>query len=154
MKKIWVMFICAGNICRSPMAEAVFRHMVAKKGLEDRFEIQSSGTGHWHVGKPPHFGTRKILAEHSIQTGDKRAQLLKIEDFNDFDYLIAMDTENVEDIRYLFGKNVKRLLEFAEEKTKLNVPDPYYENNFEEVYELVTSGCAGLLNFILDKEFS
>jgi len=152
MKKISVMFVCLGNICRSPMAEAIFRKMVADRGLADRFTIASSGTGHWHLGEPPHIGTRLILSEHNIEVGNKRSQLLKKEDFQNFDYVIAMAQENVDDIQYIHHKNVRRLLEFAPVGYTLDVPDPYYENNFEEVYDLVTAGCKGLLDYIIEKE--
>jgi len=152
MKKISVMFVCLGNICRSPMAEAIFRKMVADRELADRFTIASSGTGHWHLGEPPHVGTRLILSEHNIEVGNKRSQLLKKEDFQNFDYVIAMAQENVDDIQYIHHKNVRRLLEFAPVGYTLDVPDPYYENNFEEVYDLVTAGCKGLLDYIIEKE--
>ncbi len=152
MKKIAVMFVCMGNICRSPMAEAVFRTMVEKKGLADQFSIASSATGRWHLGEPPHVGTRMILKENQIDVGDKRAQLLKKEDFQNFDYVVAMDQENVEDIQSLFGQNVPRLLEYAAPGNTLDVPDPYYNQKFAEVYELVTKGSEGLLKFIIEKE--
>ena len=152
MKKISVMFVCLGNICRSPMAEAIFRKMVADRGLADRFTIASSGTGHWHLGEPPHVGTRLILSEHNIEVGNKRSQLLKKEDFQNFDYIIAMAQENVDDIQYIHHKNVRRLLEFSPPSYTLDVPDPYYENNFEEVYDLVTAGCMGLLDYLIEKE--
>jgi protein-tyrosine phosphatase len=93
-----------------------------------------------------------ILAEHKIEVGNKRSQLLKKEDFQNYDYIIAMAQENVDDIHYLHQKKVKRLLEFAPPGYTLDVPDPYYENNFEEVYDLVTAGCKGLLDYIVEQE--
>ena len=152
MKKISVMFVCLGNICRSPMAEAIFRKMVADRGLVERFNIASSGTGHWHLGEPPHIGTRLILSENKIEVGNKRSQLLKKEDFQTFEYVIAMAKENVEDIQHIYKQKVKRILEFAPKGYTLDVPDPYYENNFEEVYKLVTAGCKGLLDYIIEQE--
>jgi protein-tyrosine phosphatase len=152
MKKIAVMFVCLGNICRSPMAEAVFRKLVADKGLTDRFIIASSGTGRWHIGEPPHIGTRLILSENKIEIGNKRAEQLKSEDFQKYDYVIAMAKENVDDIQYYFKQQVGRLLEFAPKTNTLDVPDPYYENNFEEVYNLVLAGCVGLLDSIIERE--
>ncbi len=152
MKKISVMFVCLGNICRSPMAEAIFRKMVADRGLVERFNIASSGTGHWHLGEPPHIGTRLILSENKIEVGNKRSQLLKKEDFQTFDYVIAMAQENVEDIQHIYKQKVKRILEFAPKGYTFDVPDPYYENNFEEVYKLVTAGCKGLLDYIIEQE--
>ncbi len=91
MKK--VLFVCLGNICRSPMAEAVFRDLVSREGLEDRIEIDSAGTGDWHIGHPPHQGTRKILNENNISTEGLVARKIKIEDLTEFDYIIAMDLE-------------------------------------------------------------
>jgi len=152
MKKIAVMFVCTGNICRSPMAEAVFRKMVQDKGLLEKFIIASSGTGRWHVGEPPHIGTRLVLSEHNIEVGNKRAQQLKYDDFENYDYLIAMDQENVEDVQYYFKQKLRRLLEFAPQGVPLNVPDPYYEHNFDEVFRLVNIGCAGLLDHIVETE--
>ncbi len=152
MKKIAVMFVCTGNICRSPMAEAVFRKMVQDKGLLEKFIIASSGTGRWHVGEPPHIGTRLVLSEHNIEVGNKRAQQLKYDDFENYDYLIAMDQENVEDVQYYFKQKLRRLLEFAPQGVPLNVPDPYYEHNFDEVFRLVNAGCAGLLDHIIETE--
>lgn len=152
MKKISVMFVCTGNICRSPMAEAVFRDLVIKKGLEDRFYIASSGTGRWHIGEPPHIGTRLILEENDIEVGNKRALQLVADDFLNFNYIVAMDQENIEDIQFYFKKDVRRLLDFAPQGFPQNVPDPYYEHNFDEVFKLVYAGCEGLLNFIIETE--
>ena len=146
------MFVCLGNICRSPMAEAVFRKMVEDKGLSDQFIIASSGTGRWHIGEPPHIGTRLILSENNIEVGNKRAEQLKSEDFQKYDFVIAMAQENVDDIQYYFKKPVRRLLEFAPKGYLLDVPDPYYDNNFEEVYNLVQAGCQGLLEAIIKQE--
>jgi protein-tyrosine phosphatase len=134
------------------MAEAIFRKMVADRGLVERFNIASSGTGHWHLGEPPHIGTRLILSENKIEVGNKRSQLLKKEDFQTFDYVIAMAQENVEDIQHIYKQKVKRILEFAPKGYTFDVPDPYYENNFEEVYKLVTAGCKGLLDYIIEQE--
>jgi len=147
-KTIRVLFVCLGNICRSPMAEAVFRHMVKEAGLSDTIDIESAGTGAWHVGERPHSGTRAILATNQIEVGGKRARQLNRSDLTNFDYIIAMDAENVSDIQSLFGRRVPRLLEFAPPGTPLDVPDPYYTNTFDVVYSLVTAGCRGLLAHI------
>jgi protein-tyrosine phosphatase len=149
------MFVCAGNICRSPMAEAVFRHLVKEAGLAARFEIASSGTGSWHVGERPHPGTQAILQRQGIDGGDKRARHLKRGDFDVYDYVIAADAENIYDIKRLQPANhaeVHRLLEFAPEAGTLDVPDPYYNGKFDQVYDLVLAGCKGLLTYIREKE--
>jgi protein-tyrosine phosphatase len=152
MEKIGVMFVCLGNICRSPMAEAIFRDLVQKRGLVNRFEIASAGTDNWHVGEPPHRGTQQILARHKIEMGKKRAQQLTARDLDFYDYVVVMDASNAAEVEAVFGKKLKRLLEFAPPGSPLDVPDPYYENNFNEVYQLVLDGCEGLLQHIREQE--
>lgn len=148
MSKISVHFVCLGNICRSPMAEAVFRHLVEQAGLSDHFDIHSSGIGGWHVGERPHEGTRTVLEDHGINIGGKRAQRLDVNDVADADYMIAMDTSNAADVHEMFGREIPLLMEFAADGIPMDVPDPYYSGNFEYVYRLVRAGCEGLLNQI------
>lgn len=149
---IRVMFVCTGNICRSPMAEAVFRQLVREEGLEEQFEVASSGTGAWHVGERPHRGTQAILKDRSVPLDpQKRAQQFSRQDFARYDYVIAMDDLNVADLAW-HGKQLPRLLEFAPEGTPLDVPDPYYSGGFDYVYDLVTAGSRGLLKHIREKE--
>ena len=151
-KTIRVLFVCLGNICRSPMAEAVFRAQVKEAGLSDRIDVESAGTGNWHAGQPPHSGTIKILKANSIDVGGKRARQLTRSDFSEFDYIIAMDGENVDDIAAVFERKVPRLLEFAPRGSTLDVPDPYYTGGFDEVYRLVQAGSRGLLQHIRERE--
>lgn len=152
VKTIRVLFVCLGNICRSPMAEAVFRSLVAEAGFSDRIDVESAGTGSWHTGERPHSGTIAILRHNGIEVGSKRARQLTRADMNQFDYIVAMDQENVSDIQAVFGRRVPRLMEFAPPGSVLDVPDPYYANNFDEVYALVRAGCQGLLNHIRQRE--
>ena len=151
-KTIRVLFVCLGNICRSPMAEAVFKHLVREAGLNERIDVESAGTGGWHAGERPHSGTLKVLSEYKIEVGGKRARQLSRSDLSEFDYIVAMDAENVSDIQSLFGRRVPRLLEFAPKGSPLDVPDPYYTGGFDEVYRLVLAGCQGLLQDIRERE--
>ena len=151
-KTIRVLFVCLGNICRSPMAEAVFRGMVQEAGLSNRIDVESAGTGSWHVGENPHKGTVAVLKKHQIEVGGKRARQLSRSDLDEFDYIVAMDEENVDDILALEQRRVPLLLEFAPQGSPLNVPDPYYTGSFDVVYDLVAAGCKGLLEHIRQKE--
>jgi protein-tyrosine phosphatase len=130
------------------MAEAIFRHMVKQAGLSEVIDIESAGTGSWHIGERPHSGTLKVLQANQIEVGGKRARQLNRSDLHNFDYIIAMDGENVSDIEALFGRRVPRLLEFAPPGSTLDVPDPYFTNTFDQVYQLVQAGCSGLLAHI------
>ncbi len=152
---IRVLFVCMGNICRSPMAEAVFRSLVKDAGLSATFEIASVGTGGWHVGERPHPGTQAVLQRNGISVDDKRAQRLSRTDLDYYDYIIAMDQENIDDIAQFHSTGrgeIHRLLEFAPSGGPLDVPDPYYTGGFDRVYDLVTAGCQGLLGYIRNRE--
>ncbi len=146
---IRVVFVCLGNICRSPMAEGVFRNMVEEVGLRDKIQVDSAGTSSWHIGEPAHRGTRDILAKHGIQY-QGRARRVRGEDYNDSNYVIAMDKSNLEALRSYQPEHPRMylLLDFANQVEKRDVPDPYYSGNFEEVYQLVKAGCSGLLEAI------
>lgn len=146
-----VLFVCLGNICRSPMAEAVFSDMVAKEGLGDQFQIDSVGTDSYHVGDRVHRGTQRVLARHGIECHSISRQVTRNE-LVEADYIIAMDHYNASDLKYLargevIDDRLHLLLDFADTPVR-DVPDPYYSGNFEEVYRLVEAGCRGLLAHI------
>ena len=151
-KTVRVLFVCLGNICRSPMAEAVFREIVADAGLQDRIHVESAGTGNWHTGERPHRGTLDLLRRKNIDPGNKRAQTLRRSDLEEFDYIIAMDSENVEDIQASFGRRVPRLMDFVNHGAEKDVPDPYYTGEFDKVYEMVLTGGKALLDHIREQE--
>lgn len=149
-----VLFVCLGNICRSPMAEAVFQNLVDEAGLTDHFRIDSAGTGSWHIGEKAHPGTRRILAEHGIAYNGRARQVTRQDMADPHTYVIVMDQSNSNDLRREFGghTNQYRLLDFSKQTAVTDVPDPYYTNNFETVYQLVTDGCQGLLETIRQRE--
>jgi len=151
-EKVKVLFVCTGNICRSPLAEALFRRMVTDEGLEDRFVIASAGTSTYHADERPHPGTQAVLAKNRVPLDpQKRAQVIRPADLDQFDYVVTMDRSNVQTLRR-WGKDVPLLLDFAEGVKVRDVPDPYYDDNFDEVYHLVEKGLRGLLDHIRTRE--
>ena len=149
-QKIHILFVCLGNICRSPIAEAVFRDLVTKEGVADRFEIASAGTGDWHVGQPPHRGTREALKRHGIEQNGLVAKHVSQAMLDRAGYVVAMDDENVADLRAwrIDRQKVSRILDYAPDVEVRDVPDPYYDGRFELVYQLVSQGAQGLLKQI------
>lgn len=147
-----ILFVCLGNICRSPMAEAVFRDLVYQEGLQDQIKVDSAGTGPWHVGKVPHEGTREILTKYNISYEGMKARQVKDNDPKLFHYIIAMDDQNMRDMQDFYGKDhgseVFKLMDFVEDSSETNVPDPYYTGDFEYTYELVKEGTKNLLSYI------
>lgn len=148
-----VIFVCLGNICRSPMADGVFQKMVNEAGLQDKIQVDSAGTSGYHVGEEAHRGTRQVLTKHGI-VYNGRSRQISTTDNTPNTYLIALDESNLSDLNRMFGQRKKtyRLLDFATKTTEQNVPDPYYSGGFDYVYELVEDGCVGLLAFIRQEE--
>ena len=147
---IKILFVCHGNICRSPMAEFVMKDMVRKAGLENRVVIESKATRRDELGNDTHYGTKAKLRQMGIPFAKRRATLLSKADYAAYDYLIAMDAENVHDMLRLFGGDpngkIYKLLRFADEDR--DVADPWYTGNFDETYEDVLKGCTALLRMI------
>ena len=143
---IRILFVCLGNICRSPMAEAVMVHLVRDANLETQIEVDSAGTGDWHIGDDPHAGTLKILKTNGIEH-PMRARQIRVSDLDAFDYLIVMDDKNLRDVRSLGAgrAHVARLLDYAPDVHDKNVPDPYFTGDFESVYQTVRVACENLL---------
>lgn len=147
---IKILFICHGRICRSPMAEFVFKDMVAKAGLSRSFEIASAATSREEIGNPVHPGTRKILEPLGISCRGKYAVQATKRDYAHYDYLIGMDSWNIRNMLRIFGSDpehkVYKLLEFAGRPD--DVADPWYTGNFDVTYRDVLEGCEGLLKHI------
>lgn len=150
--KVSVLFVCLGNICRSPTAEAVFRAKVEEAGLSDRIEIASCGLGSWNLGQRPHPETRRVLDAHGISYDGIRAELIDPVRAKEFTYIVAMDHSNLEGLARLDidEGRVHLLTDFIPGREGEEVPDPYYYGNFEGVYDLIEEGVLGLLDHIKD----
>ena len=148
---IKVMFVCHGNICRSPMAEFIFKDMVKKRHLEDKIYVESSATSREEIGARVHYGTAKILDEMGIDYSKKRARQFTRKDYEDFDNIVVMDDNKIINLRYIVedkDDKVKKLLEYA--GIDRDVADPWYTHNFTKTYEDITLGCACLLDNIVN----
>jgi protein-tyrosine phosphatase len=152
--KFRILFVCMGNICRSPAAHGVMQHIVEREGLSGRVEIDSAGTGGWHAGDLPDARMRRHAA-HRGYTLDSRARQVKAADFQDFDLILVMDRNNLRDIEAFARKSsdmskVRLFCDFVKTRTETEVPDPYYggAEGFETVLDLVEDGCEGILESI------
>ena len=146
-----ILFICHGNICRSPMAEFVMKDMVRKRGLDDRFEIASAATSREEIGNPVYPPARRKLAQHGISCGGHHARQMTKEDYFRYDHIVGMDHANIRNILRITGGDpegkVSLLLDYTV-RAGQEVADPWYTGDFDETWQDVTEGCAGLLEEI------
>ena len=149
-----VLFVCLGNICRSPTAESVFRKLVREHGLEDRIQIDSAGTHAYHVGEPPDERAREAALRRGIDMSDLRGRQVEEDDFHVFDYVLAMDRANESNLKILcppgYETKLRLFMSYAENWKENEVPDPYYggDAGFERVLDMIEDAAMGLLEDI------
>ena len=133
------------------MAEAVMRHLIQEQGLSNEIKVDSAGTASYHIGEAPHRGTKAKLQQYGISTASMFARQLKVKDGEEFDYIVCMDSSNVENALSIIGdEGATKIIRFLDlTPHKMDVPDPWYTNNFQETYDLCVEGCEALLAHIL-----
>lgn len=145
-----ILFVCLGNICRSPMAEYVFKDMVKKQGREEEFIIESAATSTEEIGNPMHAGTRNKLKEKKIECGNHRARRIKKQDYEKFDYIIGMEERNIVNIKKIVGEDkenkIYRLLDFS--KHPRDIADPWYTGDFDTTYQDIQEGLGAFLEYL------
>lgn len=152
MKKTNVLFVCLGNFCRSPSAEGVFRQRVEQRKLDEYINVDSAGTGRWHIGESPDPRAAAAAADRGIDISHLRGRQVRAQDFDDFDYIVAMDNANYADLSALASntqqQKIHLFLDFANQVSETQVPDPYYEGGFPFVFSLIEKASDGLLDHI------
>jgi protein-tyrosine phosphatase len=153
MEKRRILFVCAGNICRSPLGEGILRHLAHEQGLADVVETESAGTGGWHQGDLPDSRSIAVARSHGVDISRQRARQLQTGDFHAFDLIFAMDRDNLRNIVRVAphdsSADIHLFMDFVAATTR-DVPDPYYGDvgDFERVYDMVDGGCRELLDIL------
>ena len=150
---IKVLFVCMGNICRSPTAHGLFEQLVEKQGLDDKIRVDSAGTHAYHIGEAPDRRSAAVAFEKGYDLSSQRARRVSVYDFDEFDYVIGMDEQNAQQLRQLAtpeqSSKVHLMMSFAKGRSETEVPDPYFgEHGFENVLEMIEAACGGLLQHI------
>jgi protein-tyrosine phosphatase len=154
-----ILFVCLGNICRSPLGEGVLRHRAAERGLSHLIETASAGTGGWHQGDPPDHRSIKVARSYGIDISRQRARQLTEDDFSNYDLIFAMDRSNLRDIvrraPHNSSADIHLFMDFVSGASR-DVPDPYYGDlrDFETVYGMLEEGCRNLLDILFRKQAS
>jgi protein-tyrosine phosphatase len=154
MKKVKIIFVCMGNICRSPTAQGVFEHLVKSQGLSDLIQVDSAGTHAYHIGNPPDQRSQAAAKDRGLDLSGQRARKIEVLDFERFDYILAMDRSNLQDLQQLIGQQeherLHLFMRFATRWDTDEVPDPYYggSSGFERVLDMVEDAAEGLLAHI------
>lgn len=159
MEGVSVLFVCLGNICRSPLAEGVFRHIVEQQGISNRITTDSAGTGGWHTGEAPDRRSIAVAAENGIDLSRLKARQINKRDFSTFDLILGMDASNVANIRRIAPDEARNRVHLFSALTlgeSWDVPDPYYgdASDFERVYHMISEGCMSLAERLKSSDMS
>lgn len=152
-----LLFVCLGNICRSPLAEGICRHLAVERGLEKQLEIDSCGTGSWHIGEKPHVETIRVADRHKVKLDGIRARQIIRGDLEEFDLVVAMDRQNLSDIEDLNGgpgNHIVTMRDYDSNRDSIDVPDPYFggRDGFQDVFDILFRSIEQLLDDI-EEEF-
>ena len=155
--KISILFVCLGNICRSPTAEGIFRHMLSEMNISDNFELDSAGTHAYHVGAAPDSRAQATAVAHGVDLSDLKGRKVEVSDFDKFDFVLAMDKDNYSNLKEMCPperyQNLSLFLDFAKELDIDEVPDPYYggTGGFDKVFDMLEQASLGLIEYIKNK---
>jgi len=151
---IKVLFVCHGNICRSPMAEYLFKYYVSKKNTDKYFYIESCATSREEIGNHIHYGTKKILDKYNIDARSKTARQMTIADYNNFDYIIIMDRNNLYNLKYIIGEDTKNKVHLFLEYANLNrdISDPWYTGDFDKTESDIILGIKSFYKYLEEND--